>query len=81
MGEGVLPTIATQLRELRETAGMSQQSLAVAAGLSVSVVSQIEQGARADPRISTVSQVLSRAVRGVFAGIIKIKGQTLCAIR
>jgi transcriptional regulator with XRE-family HTH domain len=34
---------------------MSQQSLAVAAGLSVSLVSQIEQGTRSDPRISTTA--------------------------
>jgi transcriptional regulator with XRE-family HTH domain len=42
-------------------AGMSQQSLAVAAGLSVSLVSQIERGSRSDPRISTTA-ALARAL-------------------
>jgi transcriptional regulator with XRE-family HTH domain len=42
------------LKQLREAAGMSQQELAVAAGLSVSIVSQIERGSRSDPRVSTV---------------------------
>lgn len=55
MAERVLPPIAVRLKELRVTAGMSQQSLAVAAGLSVSLVSQIERGSRSDPRISTTS--------------------------
>lgn len=55
MAERVLPPIARRLKELRATAGMSQQSLAVAAGLSVSLVSQIERGSRSDPRISTTA--------------------------
>jgi transcriptional regulator with XRE-family HTH domain len=50
----VLP-IAQRLKELREIAGMSQQSLAVSAGLSVSLVSQIERGSRVDPRVSTIT--------------------------
>lgn len=33
---------------------MTQQELAVAADLSVSMVSQVEQGVRPDPRLSTV---------------------------
>jgi transcriptional regulator with XRE-family HTH domain len=32
---------------------MTQQQLAVKAGLSISVVSQIEQGQKVDPRVST----------------------------
>jgi transcriptional regulator with XRE-family HTH domain len=48
------PIIATRVKGLREKAGMSQQELAVKAGLSVSVVSQIEQGRKEDPRMSTV---------------------------
>lgn len=55
MAERVLPPLAARLKELRVAAGMSQQSLAVAAGLSVSLVSQIEQGSRSDPRISTTT--------------------------
>ena len=50
-----LVPIARRLKELRELAGMSQQSLAVSAGLSVSLVSQIERGSRIDPRVSTIS--------------------------
>ena len=50
-----LSPIALRLKELRETAGMSQQSLAVSAGLSVSLVSQIERGSRVDPRVSTIT--------------------------
>jgi transcriptional regulator with XRE-family HTH domain len=50
-----LSPIARRLKELREIAGMSQQSLAVAAGLSVSLVSQIERGSRVDPRVSTIT--------------------------
>jgi transcriptional regulator with XRE-family HTH domain len=57
----MLSSLATRLKELRVAAGMSQQSLAVAAGLSVSLVSQIEQGARSDPRISTTA-ALARAL-------------------
>jgi transcriptional regulator with XRE-family HTH domain len=50
-----LAPIAQRLKALRENAGMSQQSLAVSAGLSVSLVSQIERGSRADPRMSTIT--------------------------
>jgi transcriptional regulator with XRE-family HTH domain len=56
-----LVPIARHLRELRGAAGLSQQALAVAAGLSLSVVAQIEQGTKADPRISTVV-ALARAL-------------------
>jgi len=50
-----LAPIARRLKALREDAGMSQQSLAVSAGLSVSLVSQIERGSRVDPRMSTIT--------------------------
>jgi transcriptional regulator with XRE-family HTH domain len=49
-----VPTLARRLRELREARELSQQALAVAAGLSVSIVSQIEQGKRENPRVKTV---------------------------
>jgi len=61
VADRVLPPLAARLKELRLAAGMSQQSLAVAAGLSVSLVSQIEQGSRSDPRISTTT-ALARAL-------------------
>ena len=50
-----LASIAQRLKALREKAGLSQQSLAVSAGLSVSLVSQIERGSRVDPRMSTIT--------------------------
>jgi transcriptional regulator with XRE-family HTH domain len=50
-----LPPLARRLKQLREAAGMSQQSLAVAAGLSVGMVSQIEQGRRENPRVATLT--------------------------
>jgi transcriptional regulator with XRE-family HTH domain len=50
-----LAPIARRLKALRENAGMSQQCLAVSAGLSVSLVSQLERGSRADPRMSTIT--------------------------
>src|SRR5262249_55947318 len=54
MSKRFLP-LARRVRQLREAAGLSQQSLAVAAGLSISVVTQLEQGKKADQRISTVA--------------------------
>jgi transcriptional regulator with XRE-family HTH domain len=56
-----LPLLAVRLKSLRERLGMSQQDLAVKAGLSVSMVSQIEQGKKPDPRLSTI-QALARAL-------------------
>jgi transcriptional regulator with XRE-family HTH domain len=43
-----------RLKELREQAGLSQQELAVKADLSLSLVAKLEQGKKADPRVSTV---------------------------
>jgi transcriptional regulator with XRE-family HTH domain len=56
---------------------MSQQSLAVSAGLSVSIVSQIEQGRRADPRLSTI-EALATAL-GV--GLDELVGRKTAASR
>jgi transcriptional regulator with XRE-family HTH domain len=53
--------IAENVKRLRKAAGMTQQQLAVAAGLAVSHVAQIEQGINADPRGSTL-QALARAL-------------------
>jgi transcriptional regulator with XRE-family HTH domain len=49
------------LKRLRRLAEMSQQALATQAGLSVSLVVQIERGSIRDPRISTVGR-LARAL-------------------
>jgi transcriptional regulator with XRE-family HTH domain len=46
--------IAEKLKQLRADAGLTQMQLAVKAGLSLSVVSQIEQGSIPDPRVSTL---------------------------
>lgn len=47
-------TIGQNLKRMRAAAGMTQQGLATAAALSVSVVSQIEQGTNRDPRMTTL---------------------------
>jgi transcriptional regulator with XRE-family HTH domain len=54
-------TLAERLRALREAHRMTQQELAGAAGLSMSMVSQLEQGVKLDPRVSTVV-ALARAL-------------------
>ena len=71
MGEE-LPFLSKRLRELRAAAGMTQQQLAVAAGLSVSLVSQIEQGTNADPKVSTVTN-LARALGVGVASLIEVQ--------
>jgi DNA-binding XRE family transcriptional regulator len=81
VAEQVLPPLGRRLKELRTTAGMSQQSLAVAAGLSVSLVSQIERGSRSDPRISTTAALaralgvtLDQLVVGVAGSVLESGG-------
>jgi transcriptional regulator with XRE-family HTH domain len=54
MWRNAAPFIAKRLRKLRIAAGLSQQDLAVNAGLSLSVVGQAEHGRKSDPRVSTV---------------------------
>jgi transcriptional regulator with XRE-family HTH domain len=46
--------LAGKVKALRESKGMTQQDLAHAADLSMSIISQIEQGKRPDPRVSTL---------------------------
>jgi transcriptional regulator with XRE-family HTH domain len=41
-------------KKLRETAGLSQQAVATKAGLSWSLIAQIEQGKKNDVRVSTL---------------------------
>jgi transcriptional regulator with XRE-family HTH domain len=54
MGEAAAgETLAEVLRRLREAAGLSQQALAERARVSVSLVSQVEQGKRAELLLST----------------------------
>jgi transcriptional regulator with XRE-family HTH domain len=49
-----LPSSARWLKELREASRMFLQALAMAAGVSISIARQLEQGSREDPRLSTV---------------------------
>jgi transcriptional regulator with XRE-family HTH domain len=53
--------IKDRLRELRTAAGLTQQALAVKAGLSVSAVVHIEAGRIPDPRVSTL-RAIARAL-------------------
>ena len=53
--------IGPRLKQLREAHGLTQQELAAAAGLSVSIVFQIEQGRQTNPKIATLL-ALSRAL-------------------
>jgi XRE family transcriptional regulator, fatty acid utilization regulator len=53
--------IKDKLKELRTAAGMTQQDLAMKAGLSISAVVQLEGGKVPDPRISTL-RALARAL-------------------
>src|SRR5262249_37403557 len=46
--------ISARLRALRESAGLSQQEVAVRADLSMSLVAKLEQGKKGDPRASTL---------------------------
>jgi transcriptional regulator with XRE-family HTH domain len=46
--------IGKRVRELRAAAGLTQQQLAVAAGMTLSNVAQIERGKITDPRLSTL---------------------------
>lgn len=56
-----LPIFSRRLKQLRDEAGLTQQALATAAGLSMSGVMQMEQGKRPDPRLSTV-RALAKAL-------------------
>ncbi len=55
------PLIGKNVKRLRLKAGLTQQDLAVAAGLNTSVVSQLEQGRNGDPRVSTL-RALAKAL-------------------
>ena len=61
MSETEVSNLARRVRDIRESKAMTQQQLAVAAGLSLSLVSAIEQGTRGDPKMSTVA-ALARAL-------------------
>jgi transcriptional regulator with XRE-family HTH domain len=53
MLETLMP-IGDRLKELRKAKGLTQLQLSQASGLSLSIITQIEQGLTADPRLSTL---------------------------
>jgi transcriptional regulator with XRE-family HTH domain len=69
-----LPTLARNVKSLREAQGLSQQELAVAAGLSVAVVSLIEQGGRENPKLDTLVK-LARVLNVTIDALISPKGK------
>jgi transcriptional regulator with XRE-family HTH domain len=50
-----MTSFSRRVRGLRSAAGLTQQQLATAAGLSVSLVAQLEQGTTGDPKLSTAT--------------------------
>lgn len=58
---GTAMPIKDRLKELRAAAGLTQQALAVKAGLSISAVIHIEAGRIPDPRVSTL-KALAKAL-------------------
>src|SRR5262245_34277174 len=46
--------ISVRLKDLRESAGLSQQEVAMRADLGLSLVAKLEQGKKGDPRASTL---------------------------
>ena len=50
-----------RLKDARAASGMSQQELAVASGVALSTVSQLEQGRMGNPRLDTM-RALAKAL-------------------
>jgi len=61
MADKELAPLSRRLRELRNAVGMSRMQLAVASGVSMSVIVQVEQGQRDDIKLST-ADALARAL-------------------
>src|SRR4029453_19469083 len=61
MKPGAPASFAARLKQLRETAGFTQEELATIAGLSVHAVSALERGERRRPHLETV-RALSAAL-------------------
>lgn len=70
MTDKTLPPLARRLKELRDARGLTQQQMAGQAGLSMSLVTQMEQGTKADPRLSTLL-ALARALGVAVADLIR----------
>lgn len=59
MPEKELPPLSRRLRQLREAAGLTQMQLAINAGVSLSLIAQVEQGQRDDIKLSTADTLAS----------------------
>lgn len=57
MGSMRHKTIAAQVKAWREHRGLSQRGLALAAGVSDTVVQKLESGYNRDPRLSTCQRL------------------------
>jgi transcriptional regulator with XRE-family HTH domain len=57
----LLMPIGDRLRQLRKAKGLSQMALARESGLSLSIITQLEQGLTADPKLSTL-KALAKAL-------------------
>jgi transcriptional regulator with XRE-family HTH domain len=66
----LMKPIGMNVKRLRVAAGLTQQQVAVAAGLSVSIVAQIEQGTNADPRASTL-EALARVLKATVDELLR----------
>lgn len=66
--------LAWNLRRLRVAKGLSQESLAVDAGVDVSFISRIENG-KENPSIGVVERLAS-AVGATFAELFKAPGRS-----
>jgi transcriptional regulator with XRE-family HTH domain len=65
-----MTAVGENLKRLRKAAEMTQQQVAMAAGLSISIVSQIEQGSNQDPRGSTL-QALALALNTTVDALLR----------
>jgi transcriptional regulator with XRE-family HTH domain len=63
--------IKDRLKRLRKAKDMTQQALATAAGLSISVVVQIESGKIPDPRVGT----LRKLAKALGVGLLDLAGE------
>jgi transcriptional regulator with XRE-family HTH domain len=53
--------LGVHLKDLRKAAALSQQALAIKAGLSIGVVARIEQGSNEEPKLATL-RALAKAL-------------------
>jgi transcriptional regulator with XRE-family HTH domain len=67
-----MSAIGQNVKRMRSAAGLTQQALAVAAGLSISAITQIEQGTNEDPRASTLS-ALARVLGVTVDDLLKVE--------